>query len=66
MNVIFVKGNADRKKPCFFENRLKEIRRNFNVNNWHYIETEKNPADLITRMFDLQSGTIKKIFGGRF
>ena len=51
-----------KKTTAFVENRLKEIRRNSNVNNWHYIETEQNPANLITRMFNLQSGIMKKLF----
>ena len=35
-------------KP-FIENRLIEIRRNIDVNDWYYCRSEINPADLITR-----------------
>ena len=45
---------------AFVENRLKEIRRNSDVNKWYFIEAEQNPADLITRMFNLKSTFIKK------
>ena len=34
----------------FVENRLKEIRKNTDMNNWFYCPTSENPADLMTRM----------------
>ena len=33
----------------FVENRLIEIRKNVAVDNWHYVKTDDNPADYVTR-----------------
>ena len=38
----------------FVENSLKEIRKLSNYNDWNFIETSRNPADVLTRKQTLE------------
>lgn len=48
ITLSWIKATSKEFVP-FVENRLKEIRNNSDAGNWNYVNTEKNPADLITR-----------------
>ena len=37
--------SIDKEFDTFVENRVIEIRKNIDINNWHYVSTEDNPAD---------------------
>ena len=53
VNLHRVKGLSNEYKS-FKERRLKEIRNKANVDDWHYVPTHENPADLPTRGCNMQ------------
>ncbi|XP_064470007.1 uncharacterized protein LOC135384748 [Ornithodoros turicata] len=44
----WIRGSAT-KPGQFVENRVREIRHNVGQNNWSYVPSSSNPADLLTR-----------------
>ncbi|XP_065658085.1 uncharacterized protein LOC136082596 [Hydra vulgaris] len=42
-------NNVNKKYEAFVQKRLKKIRSLYDINFWRYIESERNPADIISR-----------------
>ena len=57
ISLAWIKSVNKEFKP-FVENRLIEIRRNVDVNDWYYCRSEANPADLITRRGNSVKSTV--------
>ena len=53
-------NNSHKVYEPFVQNRLIKVRQLFNVNYWKYVDTNRNPADIISRgssLCDLQGNT---------
>ena len=49
MNVLYwIRGKGKQYRP-FVANRIGEIQRQSNPEQWHYVESKENPADLCSR-----------------
>ena len=49
MNVVYwIRGKGKQYRP-FVANRIGEIQRQSNPEQWHYVESKENPADLCSR-----------------
>ena len=49
MNVLYwIRGKGKQYRP-FVANRIGEIQRQCNPEQWHYVESKENPADLCSR-----------------
>ena len=49
MNVLYwIRGKGKQYRP-FVANRIREIQRQSNPGQWHYVESKENPADLCSR-----------------
>ena len=49
VSLAWIKS-TDKELKTFVENRVKEIRRNVEPENWYYCRTNDNPADILTRI----------------
>lgn len=47
--LAWMKSQQPSKLDCFVRNRVVEIQRLTDVNDWHWVITTDNPADLLTR-----------------
>ncbi|XP_049419820.1 uncharacterized protein LOC125880984 [Epinephelus fuscoguttatus] len=47
--VVLAYNNEARRFHVFVANRIKLIREKTDPNNWHYVDTTQNPADLASR-----------------
>ena len=54
-SLSWIKTNLEAK--AFVENRIKEIRKRTDKNNWFHVKGENNPADIITRNISVKDLT---------
>lgn len=47
-------GNETRRFYVYVSNRVDRIRKSSTPQQWHYVRTDRNPADLATRSVDAQ------------
>ena len=61
--LYWIRGKVKCWKP-WVENRVVYIREIINENNWNYIQSEDNPADIPTRVDKIETFTPRSWFDG--